>query len=277
MRRTIFIVLSVVLLAGLTSCVGLFSEKDEPEGIVSITIAPPEMAPQSIEPKLIPATAEKVRIRVWHPVTGFNQVITVPLLNGPQTVNIPVPAGTGYYVDAVAYLMNSMPLALTGGRTTGVAVVENDVTTANLTLRPWTVEVTGPATVGPDEEYTLTFVASDAGGLFTRETFDTATLRTSTVWFEDPLFPLPPMSGPVGAAEDHRIRLTGTSPDVTVPTKLYALALVQFKQQWYDYELPEPSERPMFLELANRHMNGNLHELLVDPTAGGLDVHISGR
>jgi hypothetical protein len=277
MRRTIFIVLSVVLLFGIAGCFGLFPEKDEPEGIVSITIAPPEAAPHSIEPKLIPTSAEKVRIRIWHPVTGFNHVTTVPLLNGPQTVNIPIPAGTGYYVEAVSYLMNSMPLALTGGRTTGVAVVEGDVTTANLTLRPWTAEVDGPTTVGPDEEYTLTFVASDAGGLFTRQTFDTATLRASTVWFEDPQFPLPPVSGPVAAAEDHRIRLTGTSPDVTVATTLYALALVQFQQQWYDYELADPSERPMFVELPNRHMNGNLYELLVDPSAGGLEVRISGR
>ncbi|UCF09894.1 MAG: hypothetical protein JSW65_07505 [Candidatus Bipolaricaulota bacterium] len=277
MRRTLFAVLLLVLVASLTSCVGLFAPKDEPEGIVRVTIAPPSAAPQSVGPKLIPPAAEKVRIRVWHPVSEYNHVTTVPLLNGPQTVNIPVPEGNGYYVDAVSYKMNSMPLALTGGRTTGVAVYEDEVTTAAVELYEWGVNVDGPDTVRPDTEYTLDFEATDAGGLITRQTFDTATLRASTIWFEDPMFPLPPISGPVVAAEDDGIRLTGTTPDVTVPTTMYALALVQFRQQWYDYDLPEPSERPMFLELPNRHMNGTLYEFEVDPTAGGLEVEISGE
>jgi len=276
MRRAIFSVFVVSLLIGLTGCLGLLSEKEEPQGIVRITVAPPEWEPQSIEPKLVPAIAEKVRIRVWHPVTGYNHVVTVALANGAQTVDVPVDQGAGYFVDAVSYLMNSMPLALTGGRTTGVIVGDDDITTVNVALRQWGVTITGDDIVRPGEDYTLNFVATDAGGLITRQTFDTATLRASTVWFQDASFPLPPIAGPVVAAEDHRILLTGTAPDVTVETRLYALALVQFNQQWYDYDLQEPTERPMFLELPNRHMAGALHQLTVDPTAGGLQVRISG-
>jgi len=275
MRRVVVAVITLAVLAGLGGC--MKSPDTEAEGIIHITIQPTNVQPQSITPKLIPANAEKVRIRIWHPSSGFNGVSTIALQPQGQTVDIAVPSNNGYFVDAVSYYNVTLPLALTGGRAGGVNVAVNATTNVQITLRAWHVDVIGSDNVAPEAEYALDFVATDGGGLITRQTFDTATLRASTTSFQDPTAPLPPFPGTVGVAYDDRIPLTGTAPDVDVETTLYMAALVQFNQYWYDYALPNQAERPMFLELPNRHMEDTLHEITVAPVSGGIVVDISSE
>ena len=259
----------------LTSCI-FFTPGERSEGYLHLVIAP-QTVTTGVSPKALPGNAEKIRIRVWNTKPAYNSVTTVDLLPGGQTIDIPIPAGDNYTVDVLSYEYDTYPLALTGGRATGVDVAADAVTNVAISLQAWDVDVSGPNEVAPEAEYTLTFFPSNGGGLLTTDTFDTATLRVSENDFSDPATPLPAIAGTVAHAKEDRIDLTAEAPDVVDETAMYALALVQFTQDWFDYALPDPAERSMFLELPNRHMGEALHEFTVRPAVGGIVIVISGE
>ena len=273
--RCKLVLLLVVLALGLTGCMRESLIDPDNEGVVHVVVNPSSVDPQSIGPKLIPADAEKVRIRVWHPDTGFNAVATVTI-GDADGVDIPVPADDGYTVDAVSYYVKERrPLALTGGREPDVDVERRVVTNVQIALRPWETEVFGDTTVEPEDPFVVEIVPTDGGGLLALQTFKEATLHTSTTAFDDPDDPLPLYPGTQGILFDDRIAFTAVSPDVTELTVLFVAALVEFNQNWKDTTIADRDEQTLYIELPNRHMGEDLHQVTVDPTAGGLVVEIT--
>lgn len=264
----------MVIAGGLAGCMRL--PYAQPEGIVSITIRPRQISSAGITPKLIPEIAEKVRIRIWNAGTGFNAVATASI--GDEQLNVAVPEGDAYNVGAVSYCVkNNMSLALTGGCATNVIVEANETTAIELGLRPWHTEVTGDERVKPDSPYALELVASDAGGLITQQTFKSASLHASTASFQDPDDALPAEPGIYGILFDDRITFMATAPNVSEVSSLFIGVLVEFTQNWTDNSLENADERTLFLELPNRHLEAPLHQLIIDPSTGGIVIDISAE
>jgi hypothetical protein len=273
MRRiTVLIVIGItVVLAG---CMHILDTKRE--GIVSIVINPQQVSSTSAAPKFIPQTSEKIRIRIWNPETGFNTVTTASI--NTQQLSIAVPEGDGYNVGAVSYyIADSRPSALTGGAATRISVKADETTSIQLALRPWDTEISGDESAKPDESYSVQLVATDAGGLITRETFESASLHASTTSFQDPEDSLPSDPGTDGIVYDDHISLTATAPNVTEASTLYVAVLVRFTQTWTDRSHEDPEERTLFVELPNRHIDASLHQLLIDPSQGGISIVISSE
>jgi hypothetical protein len=272
--KVVFLV--VILSSLLVGCTGPWLAQPREEGVIHIVVNPRVTLSSSMAPKAIPDIATKVRIRVWHPDTGFNALTTVAL-NGEGGVDIPVPEDTGYIVDAVSYyLKHYRAMALTGGRAHNVDVAAKQTTTVQVGLRPWETEAAGDTTAEPGEHYTVEFVPTDGGGLLTLQTFKGATLRTSTTSFQNPNVSLPLYPGTQGLLFDDRIAFTASAPEVTEITTLYVCSLVEFAQPWKDTTIADRNEQPLYIEFPNRHMEEALHEVTIDPTAGGLIVEISG-
>ena len=54
-------------------------------------------------------------------------------------------------------------------------------------------------------------------------------------------------------------------------------SLVEFNQNWEDKTIADRDEQSLYIELPNRHMGEDLHQVTVDPAAGGLVVEITGN
>jgi len=272
--RRITVVMVLVIAGALAGCMKL--PDMQPEGILSIAIRLGEASSTSITTKLIPQIAEKIRIRIWNMDTGFNTVATASI--GDRQLDIAVPQGHGYSVDAVSYYVkDNRALALTGGSAANVSVEANEMTSIQLSLRPWHAEVTSYERVEPGKSYALELVATDAGGLITRETFESASLHASTDSFQDPDAALPAEPGIYGILFDDRITFTATAPNVSEISPLFIGVLVEFTENWADNTLEDPSERMLFLELPNRHVEEPLYQLMIDPSAGGIVIGISSE
>lgn len=274
MRRR-HVILVVILALIVSGCMRRSVIDPSEEGVIRIVINPTAVSSNAVTPKLIPEDATKVRIRVWHEDTGFNAVTTVAI-GGEDEVDIPVPEDEGYTVDAVSYYVkHRRPLALTGGRAHDVSVEAKVVTNVQIALRPWDTDATGDETVEPDGTYTVEFTPTDGGGLLSLLTFKEATLHTSTTLFEDPDDELPLFPGTQGILFDDRVAFTAMAPDVTELTVLFVASLVEFNQNWRDATLAVRDEQSLFIEFPNRHMGEDLHQVTIDPSAGGLVVEIT--
>ena len=272
--RLLAVVLVLALLLG--GCTTPWLVAPDEEGLIRIVVSPSSVQALTLHSMAIPSDATSVRIRVWHPDTGFDAVRTIDLGGTNTAVDIPVPEDTGYIVDAVSYYMkHNRALALTGGRTYEVAVSAKETTNVQVELFPWTTATTGDETIDPDTSYTVEVLPSDAGGLLTLETFRSATLHSSTTDFQDADDALPLYPNTAGIPFDDRIVFSSLSPDVSEITTLYICALVEFVPNWCDPALNDRSEQTLYIEMPNRHMGEPLHQVTVDPTAGGIVVEIS--
>jgi hypothetical protein len=276
--RRVWLFCVVILAVVLGGCVQPWMPTPKQEGIVRVAIHTDAPQSSTISPAAIPSRATHVRIRVWHPTTGFNAVRTVALGGTGSTASIPVPQGGGYLVDAVSYYVKrGRALALTGGRSLDVTVSADDTTNVEIELRPWSTHASGDTTVKPGESYSVEFEASDAGGLLTRETFRSATLHAATTTFQNADSALPLYPGTAGVVFDDRVVFSSVAPSVTSEVTLYVGALVEFVQNWNDTTRTNADEFTLFLELPNRHMEAALHQIIVDPATGGIVIVITGN
>jgi hypothetical protein len=240
MRGSYVVLLLSVGVLALTGCTGQWGPRPQAEGSLRLRIARPETSSATLEPKVVPASATKIRVRVWHAQTGYNVVATVPLGTTGAELSLPVPEDDGYTVDIVSYLIaEGRATALTGGRAPNVNVQAKETTSVEVTLRPWATETSGDESVGPGDIYTVRMAATDADGLITRQTFESATLHVSATTFQTVSAALPATPGTLGVVLDDRMSFTATAPDVTKVTTLYAAALVEFTKRWP----AQPSDR----------------------------------
>ncbi|MCK5827606.1 hypothetical protein KAH43_03690, partial [Candidatus Bipolaricaulota bacterium] len=91
MRRVLlFAGLAIIIGVVLSGCMQQVLEPQE-EGGISITIPPRSSNHMmSIGPKMIPASAEFIRVRIWNNDVApiFNLVVTIPLLPEGSTTDI---------------------------------------------------------------------------------------------------------------------------------------------------------------------------------------------
>jgi hypothetical protein len=270
------LLLSAAMILALTGCMREWTPRPQTEGALRLRIIRPEASTATVEPKVMPEGATKIRVRVWHAQTGYNVVVTVPLSGTGAELSLAIPEDDGYTVDVVSYLITEgRATALTGGRAPDVSVQAKETTSVEVTLLPWTTETSGDESVAPGDAYTVRMVATDADGLITLQTFESATLHASMTAFQTVSAALPPAPGTLGVVLDDRMSFTATAPNVTKVTTLYVAALVEFTRGWRDDTLADVAERSLFVELPNRHMGEPLHELVVDPTSGGVVIDIT--
>ena len=272
--RITAVVIALVVVSTLAGC--MMFPVTQSEGVLSITIQRRPAYSAGITPKLIPEIAEKIRIRIWNPNTGFSTVATASM--DDHQLSVVVPEGHGYNVDAVSYYMiDNRALALTGGSAANVSVEATETTSVQIGLRPWHTEVGGDEDVESGKSYAVELVATDGGGIITREAFEAASLHTSTESFQDPEAPLPDTPGTYGIVQDDRISFVATAPNLTEAAPVFIGALVLFTRGWTDTSLLNADEQPLYLELANRHTGESICQILVTASASNIVIGISSE
>jgi len=268
--------LLLVGLVGLSGCLGPADTERSGDGAIRLHIVRSGDTEAVATPRVVPQGATKIRVRIWHATSGYNVVATALLSAGSANLKIAVPEDEGYTVDIVSYFVSQgRATALTGGRAPDVSVRADATTDVPVTLQPWRTETSGDTTIAPKDPYTVRIVATDADGLITRQTFESARLYASTTTFQSALAALPAGPGVLGVVMDDHMSFAATAPDAATVTTLYAVALVEFTRGWRDESLSDPAERSLFIELPNRHMGESLHRLVIDPTTGGIVIDVS--
>jgi hypothetical protein len=178
-----------VLAVFLAACGGGASSDGQPgspveppagqQGAITITLRPASSGAPSLSGLFDDAAAPLVgaqslpnptdiRFVVTNPTTNFKTIQDVTIA-GTQTVNIPVPAATGYVLDVVSWASCSAlgfacyqaHYILKSGELTGIDVVANAQTSVSLTLQPPVATITPPVTTSEGDPATIT-VASPA-------------------------------------------------------------------------------------------------------------------
>ena len=263
MRKIVLPIVGLTLLLALAGCMHWINPPVS-EGIVRITIMRPATTTQGISPKWIPQQAQKVRVRIWNPDTGTNVVRSIALQTQSQTVAIPVPAETGYNVDAVAYTGTE---ALTGARHGGVNIQRGKTASVALQLAQWHSGF-DKKSVQSGEVYSIT---CDLGG---------STAPTAAIFDYGLLYIYSSQTSSAIAMESSavvsngKITLSGHAPTVTAPTPLYAVVKIALRPEWSD---PAEGNARLWLEMPNQALGEKRHELMVNPATGALSVTISSK
>jgi len=274
MKKTVFGLL-VLSLLGVFGCSWLVPMPGQ-EGYVKIVIHKSALAPESFDPAYIPANAEYVRVRVWHKVTGVNVVETAQFLGDTATIELRIPANTGYTVDAVAYVVTGFPaygFLLTGGRLKNVDVLAGQTTQANLMLDVWSATFSGDTQITSGEVYSVTAQISHKDGMFDFFRTGAAFLLASLNSYQTLSATLP---APVatGTISQGKITISATAPDVDTQSTLYCSIFAQLRDEWRD---PDVTGYVLVLEIPNRQLGERLHEIIVNPPEGGIIIGISQK
>ena len=265
MKQLCVAALTIGLLIALAGCWLV----PQPEGIIQITINPNRIATQSVEPKTIPANGDYVRVRIWHNASPVNIVKTFVVDSATVSADIVLLAKAGYIVDVVCYDYDGR--LLTGDRATGVVVSSGETTTVGLVLTAWSSGCSGDTACEALEAFNVSFNLGDGGGLIANA-FGTASLLGSYTSFQDLAVSLPDgvlTSGDIGNGQ---VSLTGTMEDTDVEATFYSVASVRMIAKWSDSVGPGPVT--LHMEIPNRHMSETIHETLVTPATGGVDIII---
>jgi len=76
-----------------------------------------------------------------------------------------------------------------------------------------------------------------------------------------------------GDISNEQVSLTGTMPDTDTVATFYSIASIRMIDTWSDYDRPS-GPVTLHMELPNRHMGEAIHETLVTPPTGGMNVTI---
>lgn len=275
MRKAVWAAIGLLTAASLVGC-SLFVHPAE-EGKVFIRIIRSSVTAMAVEPRLIPAVASHVAVRIWHKQSGVNKVVEVTLPeSGSVAVEATVPALSGYTVDAVSYVVYNefFGFVLTGGRVKNVNVAPHETTVVNIELTPWQYTFGGDTEVESLKEYTVTLSISHKDDLcadFLGEFF--ANLYTSLENFQSPTATLSP---PVDTTDltEGSATFTATAPEVTEDHILYYLVLNPLTKEWTQ---GLPPGRSLHLEFPNRALGEPLQQIIVHPASGGIIIGISSH
>lgn len=265
------------LLGGLAVVIGLMLGCTQPlqpeeEGGISITIPPCATQMMSVGPKMIPANAEYIRIRIWtyNPDNSkFNRVLTIPLLSEGSTTSLSLPIGPNYMISAISYLISGGEnYALTYDSQWSVSILPGIVTPVSLDLQPWSYTIAGPEIVASEGEYRFTVEAElEFGSPFNtgQVTKFVGNMRASLTSFQDPSMPFP---------SDRNCSFLGLSewlfPVSDAPaleysdeaTPLYVAFL--FSPDIYEWSEPDNLSK-ITLCIPNRYLGESLHQITVTP------------
>ena len=278
MRRILVLVgLAVVIGLMLTGCM----QQVQPEevGGISITIPPRSSNHMlSVGPKMIPANAEFIRVRIctsWVEERDFNMVVTIPLLPEGSTTDISIPAGTGYIISAISYLeSDGENYALTCANSSSVTILAGTVTPVTLILEPWTYTFTGVipwATYDDPTDDGLTVVSGEEYSVFVelgnRLITSGGRMYASLESFQDTLLPFPGDGFGWSSGQNSTF---WEFPNKTAPlieytdeaAPLYVACLFETSSaEWTDTENPGQIK----LCVPNRYLGESLHQVTVTP------------
>jgi len=224
----------------------------------------------AMQPKAIPANADYVRVRIWHAASPVNIVKTFVVQTISVTAEIVLPAKAGYIVDCVSYDFDGR--LLTGDRASGVNVTSGETTTVGLVLMPWSSGCNGDTACEALAAFNISFNLGAGGGLVS-STFDSTGLVGAYTSFQDPAASLPGGSLATGSIANGQVSLTGTMPDTAVQAPFYSVASIRMIAAWSDQDRPS-GPVTLHMELPNRHMGETIHETLVTPPSGGIDITV---
>lgn len=284
------------LLAGLGMAVGLLLAgcmqqvlEPQEEGGISITIPPRSSNHMmSVGPKMIPVSAEFIRVRIysWPFGEDFNTVVTIPLLPEGSTTDISIPVGQNYRVAAISYLeSDGENYALTFAEQEGVDIVANSVTPVTLTLEPFGYSISGTPLVSTDVVTDITVVSGEQYSAYVRLGGELGRLESggrmyaSLTSFQNPSTPFPDDSfgWDSGQGYSYWEFRDNDAPSIDYTdeeTTLYMAFLIKTNPgEWSDFD--DPSR--ITLCIPNRYLGESLYEITVTPPPppeGSLDLVI---
>ena len=287
--RKIFLLAGLVVIIGvvLSGCMKQMLEPQE-EGGISITIPPRSSNHMmSIGPKMIPANAEFIRVRICRGLpdnSKFNRVVTIPLLPEGSTTDISLLVGSGYMIAAISYLeSDGENYALTYDSQQNVSILPGVATPVTLDLQPWTYTITGDEIISSEGEYRLQVYAElefgnpvDMIGDVTRIA---GSMYTSLESFQAPSTPFPDDSTRSPSYTVKEWVFSGN----TAPTLAYTddAATPLYVAFLFSPDLDEWSEEgnpsKLTLCIPNRYLGESLHQIIVTPPPppeGDLDLVI---
>lgn len=166
----------------------------------------------------VPNEADSAFVRVWHSA-GTNAVrqVAIPAPGTETTVEISVPARTGYSVGVVAYRFNSalnVREALAGGRADDITVTADQASEVQLSVDPWSIALSAPDTLISGENTSITAAITGPVNDFFVSTFMYTSL---TPWTEVSTLP----ASRAGTLQGNQLSFTFPVPTVTSDTTLY--------------------------------------------------------
>lgn len=266
MKRILIGMLALTILITLTGCF----QFPQPEGVIRITLNPNRIATKAIQPKTIPANADYVRMRIWHQASPENIVKTFAVEAEAVVMEVALPAKMGYIVDVVSYDWDGR--LLTGDRATEVSVTSGETTSVGLVLTAWGSGCSGDIACEALASSSVSFNLTGGGGLV-QDCFGSAALVGSYISFQDTSMDHPHGALAAGDISNGTVSLKAMMPDIDVEAIFYSVASIRMIDAWSDRNSPDRIVN-LHMELPNRFMGETIHEILVTPPSGGIDVTI---
>lgn len=147
----------------------------------------------------IPADTSGIRVRAWDD-TGHDVLTELPISSGTTILDaeVPLPAGTNYRLDAIAYrIQNQTARAwnksiLTVGRSAPFSIVANTTTSVSLTLDSYSISFNGTTTeVNGGEPVTIQATVTGPDLFFSDNTARAYLYAALEPWVEDGISPYP--------------------------------------------------------------------------------------
>ena len=160
-------------------------------GSILLTLHPAEtsapVAPGVATPGYNPPAATDIRFIVSNATTGFNSIQDI-VIAGTTSVNIPVPAASGYTLDAISSAsgFNYTHYILKFAEVTGITIVANTNTQVAMVLQPPAGSITVPSTVSEGDPFSITFTAPRPLQMFGYMNTSTAPFEGITVGYNNP-------------------------------------------------------------------------------------------
>ena len=160
-------------------------------GSILLTLHPAEtsalVAPGVATPGYNPPAATDIRFIVSNATTGFNSIQDI-VIAGTTSVNIPVPAASGYTLDAISSAsgFNYTHYILKFAEATGITIVANTNTQVAMVLQPPAGSITVPTSVSDGDPFSITFTAPRPLQLFGYMNTSTTPFEGVTVGYNNP-------------------------------------------------------------------------------------------
>ncbi len=181
------------LLMACSGGAGSKASVDAPAALGSIVLtlhsaeASAQVSPGGAIPGYNPPPATDIRFIVSNASTGFNSIQDI-VIAGTSSVNIPVPAASGYTLDAISSAsgFNYTHYILKFAEVTGINIVANTNTQVAMVLQSPTGSITTPTTVSEGDPFSISFTAPRPLQMFGYMNTSTTPFEGITVGYNNP-------------------------------------------------------------------------------------------